>query len=50
MNCNQNCQQGRSCDCGTPYRFDMRDMGTAFGLGVMLSLACMALFFPHFFD
>lgn len=26
-------------DDGTPYTFDMRDFGTAFGLGVMVALA-----------
>lgn len=32
------------------HRYDLRDMGTAFGLGVMVALGGMALFFPHFFD
>ena len=32
------------------HRYDLRDLGTAFGLGVMVALACIALFFPHFFE
>lgn len=33
-----------------PYQPDLRDLGTAFGLGVMVTLALIAMFFPGVFE
>lgn len=37
-------------DHGKPYQPDLRDLGTAFGLGVVVTLVLIALFFPGVFE
>lgn len=37
-------------DYGKPYQPDLRDLGTAFGLGVLVTLAAVAMFFPGVFE
>lgn len=47
MSCTQNCNQGRTCDCGAPSVLTLKDLWTVFGLGVFVGVSVFTILFPE---